>query len=102
MPNGPEERALRALAARHSDAELPALLRAAFEPSYPSYASLARLDRGGAGAVNELRAKAKRLATTGPPAKGRASNADKDWDGAAVKTITTQHGEEWTFDDEHR
>lgn len=66
-PNGPEERALRALHAKHGD-NLPALLRAAFEPSFPSYRSLARLARAGAGGLNELRAKAADLRSRAPSA----------------------------------
>lgn len=68
FPNGPEERALRSLWGQHGNS-LPALLAAAFDPAFPTYASLADLERGGAGALNKLRAKA---------AKAKAANPDRD------------------------
>lgn len=90
-PNGPEERALRALEAQHGE-RLPELLRVAFEPSWPAHASLARLHRGGAGAINELRQKAARLKASKPAALTAGATTSA---GACAICGTSSIGQFW-------
>lgn len=93
-PNGPAERAFRILAAR-PHADVLERWRRGLAPGFPTVATLPELaqDRW----WNQL-ALPKQQARAGPPTRGRASNADKDWDNANVKVIETEFGKEWAFD----
>lgn len=75
-PNGREEQALRGLVDLLGEAKARALIATAFAPGFPQHGSLLGLQHD----RNRLLQKAERMKAkaTGPPTKGRATEADKD------------------------